>query len=149
MKTSAAFSYGFNLIELMITIAIAMILMFVAVPGYQVIMSKERFTNATNNLYNAYRYARSEAIKSAAPMRLVPIDSSWAKGWQVLDVNNIVLQQAGAPHSSVTVTGNEIKILGTGALTTSASFKITDTTNTRYLCVLSSGQSQLQEGACS
>ncbi len=146
MKTNAA---GFNLIELMITIAIAMILAFVAIPGYQVIMGKERFTNATNNLYNAYRYARSEAIKSAAPIRLVPIDNSWAKGWRVLDASNKVLQEAGAPHSSITVTGNAIKVLPTGSLANAASFSISNASSTRYLCVLSSGQSQLQNGACS
>ena len=146
MKANMA---GFNLIELMITIAIAMILALVAIPSYQTIMGKERFTNATNNLYNAYRYARSEAIKSSAPIRLVPIDNSWAKGWQVLDVNNKVLQEAGAPHSSVTVTGSAIKVLATGSLASAASFSITNTSSTRYLCVLSSGQSQLQEGACS
>lgn len=145
MKSALA---GFNLIELMVAISIVMILALVALPSYQTIMSKERFASATNNLYNAYRFSRSEAIKTSSPMRLMPLNNSWANGWQVLDNSNKVLHQAGAPHSSVTITGNSLTVLGTGALINAASFSVKDSSTTRYLCVLSSGQSQLKEGVC-
>ncbi|MDO6526531.1 GspH/FimT family pseudopilin [Motilimonas sp. E26] len=147
MKQQA--TLGFNLIELMVTIAIVMILALVAVPSYQSVISTERFTSATNNLYNAYRFSRSEAIKTATPIQLKPINNDWANGWQVLDLNNKVLHETGAPHSSIKITGNAVKVLGTGALNSATSFSIKDKTSTRYICVLSSGQSQLQAGACS
>ena len=111
-------STGFTLIELMVTVAVAAILMGVAVPAMHSMIQNNRVTSAANSLIGAYNLARSEAIKlggnGGTGAALCPsADSatcslSWAAalGWIVFvdanadgipDVNGIVHSWAFSP----------------------------------------------------
>lgn len=57
---------GFTLIEMMMTIAIAVILLLIAVPSFQQLLITNRITTQTNNLVSDLAVARSEAIKRGA-----------------------------------------------------------------------------------
>ncbi|GAB3783998.1 GspH/FimT family pseudopilin [Dyella agri] len=54
---------GFTLVELMITIAVAAILLMIAVPSFNNIINSNRLTTAANTMVNALNTARMEAIK--------------------------------------------------------------------------------------
>lgn len=54
---------GFTLIELMITIAVASILLAVAVPSFNQLIVTNRLTTQANEVVAALNFARSEAIK--------------------------------------------------------------------------------------
>lgn len=54
---------GFTLIELMVTIVVAVILATVAVPGFQRIMATNRIAADYNEALSGLNFARSEAIK--------------------------------------------------------------------------------------
>ncbi|MBK1723738.1 GspH/FimT family pseudopilin [Thiocystis violacea] len=54
---------GFTLIELLVTISVLAILVALAAPGFENIMTNNRVTGATNELSAALNLARSEAIK--------------------------------------------------------------------------------------
>lgn len=54
---------GFTLVELMITIAVAAILLMIAVPSFNNIINSNRLVTATNAMVNALNSARMEAIK--------------------------------------------------------------------------------------
>ncbi|WP_390882425.1 GspH/FimT family pseudopilin [Halomonas saccharevitans] len=54
---------GFTLIELIVTIAVTIILVTVAVPGFQRMMAVSRVASDYNEVLSGVRYARSEAIK--------------------------------------------------------------------------------------
>ena len=54
--------YGFTLIELMITIAVAAILFSFFVPQFSTITQNARMTQARNGLFTAFQLARTEAI---------------------------------------------------------------------------------------
>jgi type IV fimbrial biogenesis protein FimT len=139
---------GLTLLELLITMAIIIILAMVAVPSYSTFMANERFAVASNELYNAYRYARNEAIKTSSSMTLEAKDGDWANGWQVKNSSGDVLFESKTPHDSIIVSGAAVTVLGRGSLDASASFTITGTNKCSSLSVLSSGQSVLEDEVC-
>lgn len=60
---------GFTIVELMITIAVAAVLLVIAVPSFNTIINSNRLTTAANNLVNALNTARMEAIKRNASVQ--------------------------------------------------------------------------------
>ena len=63
MCNNSAKSSGFTLVELMITLAIAGILVAVGIPSFNSTISSNRLTSYANELVTALNLARSEAVK--------------------------------------------------------------------------------------
>lgn len=61
---------GFTLIELMVTITVAAILLGIAVPNFNVFLQNNRLAAQTNELIGMLNFARSEAVKRAAIVRV-------------------------------------------------------------------------------
>lgn len=108
---------GFTLIELMVTLAIAAVLMMVAAPGLTAFKRNAELTSATNTLLSSINAARGEAMKRSKRTLVVPQDgTSWSNGWVVfVDQNrnnaydassDITVQVQPALQSYFTVTGN-------------------------------------------
>lgn len=78
-------SSGFTLVELMITLAIAAILLMVAVPNLSAYRRNAELTAAANTLMASLNTARSEAMKRGRNAMIVPTNnaSSWNDGWVV------------------------------------------------------------------
>lgn len=84
---------GFTLIELIITLAIAGILLAVAVPNFISFVQNSRLTSQANDLVTALNYARSEAIKRGVRVTVCSRASDtscaaagvtdWSNGWLV------------------------------------------------------------------
>lgn len=68
---------GFTLIELVITIAIAAILLVVGVPAMYEFIQNNRVAAETNELVTAMNLARSEALRRQAPVAVCPSDNAW------------------------------------------------------------------------
>jgi type IV fimbrial biogenesis protein FimT len=86
MHNQLEHSPGFTLMELMVTIAIAGILLGVAIPSFTSIISNNRLTTYTNELVTALNLARSEAIKRGQPITIKRISDTpgdWGSGWTV------------------------------------------------------------------
>lgn len=60
---------GLNLIEMMITIAIASVVFMLAVPSFQAMLAGNRTKAAAESIMSGLRMAKSEAIKRNMPMR--------------------------------------------------------------------------------
>ncbi len=81
---------GFTLVELMLTLAVAAILLAVAAPGFRGILQSNRATTFTNDFVAHLNLARSEAIKQGQSVSLCAANSSqtacsnstnWSNGW--------------------------------------------------------------------
>lgn len=100
---------GFTLIELMVTVALAAILAYVAIPNLSAFVRNAELTSATNALVAAMGTARSEALKLNYNAVVVPASGNrWENGWIVFvdkNFNNafdpatesIVSRQAALP----------------------------------------------------
>ncbi len=96
---------GFTAIELLITIAVAAILMAIAVPSLTQLVRNSELTSITNTLLASINGARSEAMKRGGFAMVVPTGNgagdTWRNGWVVfVDVNtnnnnNIFSYQSG------------------------------------------------------
>lgn len=148
-----ASAHGFTLIEIMITIAIAGILLAVAVPSFVNASLGWRLSTYANSMVSTAHIARSEAIKRNFALTLCPssdgatcLDGNWESGYIVMCMSDdattcktggatpLVLQkQAGMPGGwKMTETNAVTRIVfqptGTGA--TSAVFTVCRATPT-------------------
>lgn len=83
---------GVTLIELLVTLAVAVILMTIAVPSFQDAIVRNRLTTSTNDFVGTINYARAEAIKrgqsvtickSSTGSACTTTGSQWENGWIV------------------------------------------------------------------
>ena len=80
---------GFTLIELIITLAIAVIVMAIGVPSFQEMMRNNRAATHANEILTGLNFARSEAVKRGVIVSLCPSADQascsgaddWAGGW--------------------------------------------------------------------
>ena len=93
---------GFTLVELMITLAVMVILISIATPGFIGVAQNNRAATQANELLSALHIARSEAATRGVPVSVCASAnttscagaSDWAQGW-------IVFTDAVAPSGSV------------------------------------------------
>ena len=118
-SAAARASRGFTLIELMVTISIASVLLFLAVPSFVAYKRNSELTAATNTFVASLNAARGEAMKRGVNAFVVPTDNgnNWTNGWLAfadIDRNRVftsdaadalVSRQAAVP-AGITVTGN-------------------------------------------
>lgn len=92
-------SCAFTLIELMVTIAVLMIVLGLAVPSMQSLIANNRSTTIANELVSSMYIARSEAVKRGISVSVCPTGNqnftscgnNWNLGWLVFvnpDENN-------------------------------------------------------------
>lgn len=67
---------GFTLVELMITMTIALVLLMIAVPSFKNITLSNKLTTTANDLVNAINVARMEAVKRNTNTQLCSNSSS-------------------------------------------------------------------------
>ena len=119
-------SRGFTLVELVITLAVAAILLTLAVPNFSQFVKNNRLITQANDFVTALNVARSEAIKRGDRVTLCKSSDqvscagsgNWEQGWIVfVDVNDDgivsnpatnVLRVHGALEGNVTLKGDAV-----------------------------------------
>jgi type IV fimbrial biogenesis protein FimT len=96
---------GFTLIELMVTVALAAILVTLAIPSFRTMVLDNRLVTAANAFVADANLARSEAIKRGTTVSIVANAGGWTNGWAVkLGVAGTTLKVADALKDTVTAT---------------------------------------------
>lgn len=102
------------MLELMITVSIASILLAVAVPSYQTLMSNSQLSSQANDLMATLNYARSEAVKRGQRVTVCKsangssCGGDWEQGWIIftnIDGEDEVLRSF-QPIKSLTLNSN-------------------------------------------
>ena len=74
---------GFTLIELMVTLTLGAVLMFVAAPSFVTFQRNSELTSFTNSMVSAINSTRGEAMKRGRYAMLTPTDdTNWNSGWK-------------------------------------------------------------------
>lgn len=108
-------SGGFTLIEMMVTIAIAAILLAIAVPSYQGIIINNRISAQTNDFVSGLALARSEAIKRGTSVRVKAVGTNFSSGWTIwVDANGNAALDAGEELRVHEALKSGFTLIGTG-----------------------------------
>lgn len=164
---------GFSLIELMVTLAVATILVTIAIPGFRTLIQSNRASAQSNELLSAFTLARSEAVKrglrvsvcSSTDQATCAASTNWATGWIVFtdDTGTAGLKDGtdeiirvwdalkGAPTLTQTAGGNNVQYLGSGLVASATANKFTfsaaDRAN-KYICINNTGRAQVIDTNC-
>ena len=161
---------GFTLVEVMVTLAIAAILLFAAPSFVDIIKSNEQTTQA-NGLLFALINARDESIKRNAPVSVCQSDdgvdcgdAGWDQGWIVfvdendagtVDGDDRVLQVFAAMYDDASLTSDNfpsfITSLSDGTSNGSGEFVMCDSRGADHalaLCVSTTGRVNLSKSDC-
>ena len=110
---------GFTIVELMVTLAVAAILLGLATPSFRDMLANNRLTGTATQLLGSLNLARGEAIKRNG---LVTVSSTsgtsdWTAGWTV-SVGAEILRSNDAVRGGQTVSGtvSSLQFNGRGAV---------------------------------
>jgi len=106
---------GFTAVEFMIVVVIVGIVLAMAAPSLQSLLSRHRLVTTTNALFMAVNLARSEAIHRGSRVDLVPAGDGtrWTQGWIIFidgngnrrpDPGETIVLQHEAVHASLCIT---------------------------------------------
>ena len=128
---------GLTLIELMVALAILAILLTVAAPSFREFTAGQRVKTAASELASALSYARSEAVKLRANVRVRAPTGNFADGWEIEDMRDpgdplLLRKQAGLFDVTFGVSPG-----GTSVFT----YGLDGRTNTALTALISSGTS--------
>ncbi|GAA4648822.1 hypothetical protein GCM10023116_10950 [Kistimonas scapharcae] len=134
---------GFTLIELMITLAIASILLGIGIPSFQGFMAENRVRTHSSALQHSLLYARSEAIKRNALISVAQINNDWSNGWAVQAGGQVLKQYT--PDNNIQLTPDNtatqfIFFLPDGSTLNGETFTITSDGKSQQVSISLAGQ---------
>ena len=100
---------GFTLTEMVVAVSVAAVLTTVAVPSFNGMIANQRAKTMASALFATLSKTRSEALTLNGNVTLQPKPGGWASGWQMLDVNNNVLDDYSTP-SGITIAGPAVAV---------------------------------------
>jgi type IV fimbrial biogenesis protein FimT len=141
MKTA---QFGFSLVELMVTVAIATILASLAVPSFRTMLVGRTVESTADTLVSDIRFARSEAIKRTTKVTICASSNGtsctgtgalWKSGW-------IVFVDDGTGGTDGAVDTGDVVLRVQDAVTGITSIAATDGSSRSFFVFQATGWSQ-------
>jgi len=152
---------GFTLIELMITLAVAAILLTVAVPSFQTLIKRNALTARTNNFIADLHFARGEAAKRGSDVSVCPSSNgttcdtsaaNWKNGWSIIPTGQTAVRRSEALTGTLTLSTTKAKIIfkssGITGEQESLTFCETSIKESRVVQISSAGHVSTTKGTC-
>lgn len=147
---------GLTLVELLVTLAVAAILVTVAVPSYTAFVRDTRLTSQANRLVSSINLTRSEAARRGQSVQLVSEsgDTDFAAGWRIQvaatgeDLRVVSALEGG---NSLTGTDDSVLYLSTGYPESTESFDLCSSDGSgegRLISIQPSGRAEIATLAC-
>jgi prepilin-type N-terminal cleavage/methylation domain-containing protein len=109
MRTRPDRNSGFTLTELMITVSIIAITLSFGVPSFDTLTLTQNARTAASDLQTSLFFARSEALKRAVDVNVVPARGDWKNGWTVeLDDGSVLRSEAPLSKRLASMSGTTI-----------------------------------------
>ena len=146
-----ASSFGFSLIELLISITIAAIFAALAAPSFREFVAGQRVKTASYDISYTLTGARSEALKRNLNVVLAPATGGWQNGWTITaGVGGPMLGQHEA-FADLTISGPTTNITynSSGRLMAAVTpFTVNSNVSSRCISIDLSGLPTSKAGAC-
>ena len=146
-----ASSFGFSLIELLISITIAAIFAALAAPSFREFVAGQRVKTASYDISYTLTGARSEALKRNLNVVLAPATGGWQNGWTITaGVGGPMLGQHEA-FADLTISGPATNITynSSGRLMAAVTpFTVNSNVSSRCISIDLSGLPTSKAGAC-
>ena len=134
---------GFTLVELMVTVAIAAILLGVAMPAFQSTARNNAVRATTNDLISSINLARQQSMSMRTQVELSPAAGGWSNGWQLTFDDSSAGEDAEFTprrNVSVTSTSSDLVFRSRGGLENGGNVEFTivhddSSTSSRTICV--------------
>lgn len=96
---------GFTLIEIMVTLVLVSILLGIGVPTFRDFIQSQRVRTVSYDMNIAFNFARSEAIKRNAAVKITPAATGWHDGWTIAVASDDTTLSQQMAYPAVTITG--------------------------------------------
>ena len=142
VSATRARNAGFTTLELMIAVAILGILTAIALPAMAEMVANQRLRSTSSELFTSLVRARSQAIKNATDVALIPVNASWDNGWTIPHpnptyVNYPLEKHAALRNMTIATSAEDVTYRANGRLRTTPapSFQVAATGTTAVRCV--------------
>ena len=131
---------GFTLAELLVTVAVASILLTIAASSFTKMTSGQRMRSAATDLYLALTKARNEALKLNTNVTLQAVNAGqWQDGWYISDPNTAIttkLLEHGAVKG-LAISGSTVTFRPSGRVlgASAPAFAVTASGSDTQICV--------------
>ena len=165
-KTCSVLTSGFTLPEMLVTLAIAIILISMTAPSMQSLIVSQRVTSATREVFGALLLARSEAVKQQRSVSLCSTadgiscdqnNTGWQRGWLIftdadsdglLENGDQLIRSKEAQPEQITISWNRgfsVTFNSRGQTGTAGTFEICGDDNAKAIIISLTGRSRVEE----